>query len=104
MLNSYELVDKFKVEKKKISKNWKNEGFEYGQIWVKRSSFSEVEGYIDSLEYLLRIKQPWPDGDALAEYTENFQDNPEWTKTAAENFWKGFANGAETLWNQIHKK
>lgn len=99
-----ETIVRFKQEKEEIMDKWQQEGFEWGQHWVKIADFSEVEGYIEALPELRKMGQPWPDQDALVDYTANYQDDPEWTRSAATGFWRGFAQGAESLWREIERK
>lgn len=101
--NLIEIIERFRKEKEEHMDTWQKEGFEWGQDWVKKASYSEVESYIAALPRLKDLDQPWPDDEACAEYTANYQDDEDWTASAAKGFWIGFTNGAESLWNEIRK-
>jgi hypothetical protein len=83
---------------------WEKEGFAWGQEYIKSSNFVDAERYIEAFPELMRIGQPWPDDEALAEYTANYQENPDWTDTSAKAFWFGFAKGAKSLWKEVEKQ
>ena len=97
-------IEKFRKEKEEIMEEWRKEGFKSGQDYVKSSSFSDVERYVEALPELRRINQLWPSNEDGLEYTANYKGDPDWTTTAATNFWKGFAQGAESLWNAIKNR
>jgi hypothetical protein len=102
--NLGELIEKFRKQKEDLMDRWEKEGFEWGQDYIKSSSFVDAESYIEAMPELMQIHQPWPDDEALTEYTANYREDPDWTDTSAKAFWLGFAKGAKALWKEVQKQ
>lgn len=99
-----ETIKRLRKEKQKLDSAWQKIGLKKGQEWVNQATLGELRAYERDLPTLNRVNELWPNDDTLSTYADEFQDHEDWTDSAAQEFWKGFAQGFMILWNKLKKE